>query len=177
MIVIITKCYQSLYYILLQSEYETTGNDYCNIKIDNSENSNLNDILLNIQKDIEILKQHKDLTRHLITQAGFGAGTTCIKAPALTNIAFNTRDLTSIGIDATTIPTFDGSTFSQAFINQKAIEIADFIFDVIPFDIANLVGMTKEEFILDILDDEVGNEKILQPPTSAISNRSFFKNR
>ena len=63
--------YQALYYILLQSQYETTGNDYCNIKIDNSENSNLNDILLNIQKDVEILKQHKDLTRHMINQSGF----------------------------------------------------------------------------------------------------------
>ena len=143
--------YEALYYILLQSQYEITDDSFANIKIDNSQNRNLNDILVDILTDVEILKQHKDLTRGMINQSGFGAGTTTIKAPALTNIAFNTRDLTSIGIDSTTIPTFDGSTFSQEFINQKAIEIADFIFDVIPFDIANLVGMDKEAFILEIL--------------------------
>ena len=80
----------------------------------------MNEILVEIKKEIEILKQHKDLTKSMINQAGFGAGTTSIKKlSALTNIAFNTRDLTSIGIDSTSMSSFDGGEFSQEFINQS----------------------------------------------------------
>ena len=150
--------YEALYYILLDKSYEITDDTFSNIKIDNSQNSNLNDVLVNILTDVEILKQNNSLTRSMIGQAGFGAGATVIKAPILTDIKFNTRDLTSLGFDLTSLPTFDGlgGSISQEYVNQKAIEIADFIYGLIPgggddgFDFLGL-QMSREEFILQIL--------------------------
>jgi len=95
----------------------------------------------------------------MLSQAGFGMGTTRLHSMPGSAITFNTRDISALGIDMSSIPTFqnvnieDGSfpTFDTEFVAEKSIEIANFIYDIFPFDLASVIGMTKEEFIVDIL--------------------------
>jgi len=155
--------YASVYYTLLNKNYEVAtdgSSEFCNIKIDNDDNRNLNHILTILLKDIEILKQNQTLDRTLISQAGYGLGTTRVTSVPGTNITFNTRNITDF-IDLSSIPTFqtpdnDGTipTFSEDFVQERSIKIADYIYDIFPFDIGAIIGMTKEEFIDNIFKVE-----------------------
>ena len=89
----------------------------------------------------------------MISQAGFGLGRTRITSMPGTNITFNTRDINAF-VDTSMIPTFqtpdgDSSTplFSEDYVQDRAIEIADYIYDILPFDIGSIIGMTKNEFL------------------------------
>jgi len=148
--------YASVYYPLLDKNFEvlTDGSaEFCNIKINNDDNKNLNNVLKVLLKEIEILKQNQKLDRTMISQAGFGLGTTRITSMPGTNITFNTRDINAF-VDTSSIPTFqtpdnDGTTplFSEDYVQERAIEIADYIYDILPFDIGSIIGMTKFEFL------------------------------
>jgi len=120
--------YASIYYPLLDKIFAvlTDGSpEFCNIKINNDDNKNLNNVLTILLKDIEILKKNQKLDRTMITQAGYGLGSTRITSMVGTNITFNTRDINAF-VDTSMIPTFqtpDGNSstplFSEDYVQDK----------------------------------------------------------
>ena len=81
--------YTGVYLILLNHLIDTA--DDPNVIINNTENKHLNEILLNIQKKIDILEKNNDLTRSMLTQTGYGLGSTAIRSMATAPILFNSR--------------------------------------------------------------------------------------
>ena len=145
--------YTGVYLILLNDLIDTENDP--NITINNSENKHLNEILLDMQKKIDILEKNNDLTRGMLTQTGYGLGSTAIRSMATAPILFNSRSLDALGINEGSIPTFSLLDTSQASIDSFAIEISNWIYSVIPAPIMTIfetiTGKTKEEFIQDII--------------------------
>ena len=53
-----------------------------------------------------VLEKNNDLTRNMITQTGYGLGSTAIRSMATAPILFNSRSLDALGINEGSIPTF-----------------------------------------------------------------------
>jgi hypothetical protein len=115
------------YYVLLDDKHEVaTNNEHKNISVNNFHNSNLNEIVEKILTDVEVLKIQNKLTSSMITQAGFGKGDTRIQSGPTTRITFNTRDLSSLGINTANIPVFDG-TLSADNVEEKLTAFIEYI--------------------------------------------------
>ena len=85
-----------------------------------------NEIVEKILTDVEVLKIQNKLTSSMITQAGFGKGDTRIQSGPTTRITFNTRDLSSIGINTANIPVFDG-TLTADNVEEKLTAFIEYI--------------------------------------------------
>jgi hypothetical protein len=147
-----------VYYVLLDRKHEVEfeSDDFRNISINNTDDKNLNLILENLLTDIEVLKIQNKLTGSMLTQAGFAKGDTRIKAGPASAITFNTRDLSAIGIDATSLQGLSEFTdLSEEGVAQKAVEISNFITEVLfalPFGetIINALGFDFNSFSTEI---------------------------
>ena len=145
--------YTGVYLILLNDLIDTA--DDPNVIINNSTNQHLNEILLDMKKKIDLLEKNNDLTRGMLTQTGYGLGSTAIRSMATAPILFNSRSLDALGINEGTIPTFSLIDTSQSSIDAFAIQVSNWIYSVIPSPIMTafeaLTGKTQAEFIQDII--------------------------
>ena len=108
-----------------------------------------------MKKKINILEKNNELTRSMLTQTGYGLGSTAIRSMFSAPILFNSRSLDALGINEGLIPSFSLIDFSQSSIDAFAIEVSNWIYSVIPepimdaFELAT--GKTQAEFIQDII--------------------------
>ena len=73
----------------------------------------------------EVLKIQNKLTGSMITQAGFGKGDTRIQSGPTTRITFNTRDLSSLGINTDTFPVFHEAITAENVEEKTTVDFLD----------------------------------------------------
>jgi len=140
---------RGLYYDIINKTYEIESDnpnyESANIIIDNSSNLNLNEMILNMKKDISKLNKSNDYFREMIGESGFGTGNTGIHA-LLANITFNTQTLSG-----------DFPTFANFVLpDDKKI---DFDFEQWALDILNQIDEEIEPFVFDTVLSSFGYDR------------------
>ena len=164
--------YLGEYIILLDLTLSTDDTEKANIVINNTENKHLNDILLEMHKKIIILEKNNELTRDMLTQSGYGVGSTVIKSGILTPILFNTRNLEALGLGISEVPSYELlEDTSTETVQLFSIELTNWIANIIPEPIFDafllLSGKTREEFIQDFIK--------AQDPQTFVESEFFSK--
>ena len=120
-----------------------------------SENQTINEILLKTLEDTDINKKNINFLRKCITSVGFGNNSTCILAPPLHSINFNTRTLGSVGIDLQLLgftPVTDTLENLAVSFNQLLEKIATFFLVPVSTLVSFIPGGIGQIEIADILD-------------------------